>query len=254
MDTLASVYKNIFGNRKNKIKTASIPQALIPPPQISKEELIANLNQDIVLEYTAALQYIQHYSVVQGASYDAIRDHLKEHAEQELGHAISLSDRVNFMGSAPTAAANQIRTSPDTVTMLNYDLEDERTAAGRYKERIVQAMSLGEFGLADILQDILKDEEEHANDLATTLGAPTGELGSAPPFVPGANGLVSKPTNLMSIVPMSSAPVAIVKEITVTKAQPEGYASVNVENADFRTSREKRRQDISSKLEKLMKG
>lgn len=252
MANLSTIYKNIFGGRKIKIKTASIPTTLIPPPQVSKEELIALLNEDIALEYTAALQYIQHYSVVQGASYDSIRDHLKEHAEQELGHAISLSDRINFMGSVPFAGVKEIKVSPDTVTMLNIDLADERVAASRYKERIVQAMSLGEFGLADILQDILKDEEEHASDLATTLGAPSGELNSAPPFVPGTQGVVTAPTATISVIPASAVPVALVTENSGA-LKPEGYASVNVENADFRTSREQRRQDISSKLEKLMK-
>ena len=242
MANLIALYAGIFGSRRTKMKTASVPNSLVPAPLVTKEQIIALLNEDIILEYTAALQYVQHYSVVQGAQYDAIRDHLKEHAEQEIGHAITLSDKVNFLGGVPVAGAAQIKTAPDVVTMLNMNLTDERTAASRYKERIIQSMSIGEFGLADILQDILKDEEEHANDLSTTLDAPTGELNSAPPYVPSTMGIPAMPLNSISAVPASVAP-----------AKAQEYVPVMAENAEFRENREKRRTAIDEKLEKFKK-
>lgn len=242
MTNLVALYAGIFGSRRTKMKTASVPNSLVPAPLVTKEQLIALLNEDIILEYNAAIQYVQHYSMVQGAQYDAIRDHLKTHAEEEISHAITLSDRVNFMGGIPAAGVTKVNTAPDVLTMLTMDLTDERVAASRYKERIIQAMSIGEFGLADILQDILKDEEEHASDLTTTLGAPTGELNSAPPYVPANMGVQAVPTNSISVEPAATAP-----------AKAQEYVPVMAENAEFRENREKRRTAIDEKLEKLKK-
>jgi bacterioferritin len=145
---------------------------------ISKEQLITLLNEDIQLEYAAAIQYIQHYSVLEGAQFDAIREHLLEHAEEEIEHAVKLSDRVNYMGGIPTANVSAVKTSKDAVEMLQQDLAEERRAVSRYKERITQAQAIGEFGLVQLIQSILADEEEHEQDLETSLGSDQARITS----------------------------------------------------------------------------
>ena len=137
--------------------------------QATKEQLIELLKRDLELEYTAALQYIQHYSVMQGAQFDNIRQHLLKHSEEEIGHAVKISDRINYMGGTPGASADPAKFSPDAMQMMAQDLEGEQTAIARYKERISQAQALGEYGLVEILQSILVDEEEHENDLKTSM-------------------------------------------------------------------------------------
>lgn len=138
---------------------------------ITKEQLIALLNEDIALEYSAAIQYIQHYAVMSGAEFDAVRAHLLQHSEEEIGHAVLLSDRVNYMGGVPSAEVAPIKGSSDPLGMLQINAESEKNAVARYKERIAQAQALGEFGLVQLLQGILMDEEEHENDILTSLGA-----------------------------------------------------------------------------------
>ena len=54
--------------------------------------------------------------------------------------------------------------------MLRHDLRGEQAAVARYKTRIRDAMDMGEFGLARVLQDILVMEEEHVKDLESALG------------------------------------------------------------------------------------
>ena len=139
---------------------------------ISKEQLINLLNGDLQLEYSAALQYIQHASVMTGAQFDAIREHLGEHADEEMEHAKLLSDRIAYMGGTPVAAPDMsaIRLSDNARYMLALDLDGERTAITRYKERVEQANLLKEYGLAQMLMEILSDEEEHEDDLVNSLG------------------------------------------------------------------------------------
>jgi bacterioferritin len=54
--------------------------------------------------------------------------------------------------------------------MLRFDLDNENQTVRNYRERVRQAESLGEYAIAEDLREILRDEQEHQNDLATALG------------------------------------------------------------------------------------
>jgi len=56
------------------------------------ERLTDLLNIDLELEYSAAIQYINHAAVMTGAAYGDIIKELKVHANEEIGHAMVLSD------------------------------------------------------------------------------------------------------------------------------------------------------------------
>ena len=137
---------------------------------ISKEKLIELLNMDLALEYAAAVQYIQHAAVMTGAQYGDIIKELRVHASEEIAHAITLADQIDFLGGTPTVDVGEIKTSEDNITMLEQDLEGEEGAIARYKVRIEQAEELKEFALAQQLRSILAVEQEHAMDLYQALG------------------------------------------------------------------------------------
>jgi bacterioferritin len=54
--------------------------------------------------------------------------------------------------------------------MLRFDLDNENDTVRNYRERVRQCESLGEYGMAEHLREILKQEQEHQIDLATALG------------------------------------------------------------------------------------
>ena len=138
--------------------------------KITKEQLLANLNEDLAWEYAALVQYVQHASVITGAEYESILAELLVHANEEMQHAISLSEQIDFLGGVPAVDVQKIETSENSVVMLEQDLAGEMYAITRYKERIAQAEALQEYGLRRALEDILIIEEEHARDLMTALG------------------------------------------------------------------------------------
>ena len=137
---------------------------------ISKEELLEKLNGDLAWEYAALIQYVQHASVITGAKYESTIAEMLVHANEEMQHAISLSDQIDFLGGVPAVDVQTIKTSDDSTEMLEYDLEGELDAIRRYKERVTEAEALREYGLRRALEDILIIEEEHARDLMTVLG------------------------------------------------------------------------------------
>jgi bacterioferritin len=137
---------------------------------ITKEALLDKLNEDLAWEYAALVQYVQHASVITGAEYESMIAELLTHANEEMQHAISLSDQIDFLGGVPAVDIEKIETSSDSTKMLEQDLAGEFHAISRYKERIAEAESLREYGLRRTLEDILIVEEEHARDLLTALG------------------------------------------------------------------------------------
>ncbi|MDH5677723.1 MAG: ferritin-like domain-containing protein [Nitrospinota bacterium] len=136
---------------------------------VTKKELLELLNKDIEWEYAAAIQYVQHAAVITGAKYESIQKELLVHANEELAHAIMLSEQVDYLGGVPVARAEKTLTSADSLEMLKQDLAGERQAIESYKERIAQAESLREYGLRRILEDILIQEEEHERDIKTVV-------------------------------------------------------------------------------------
>ncbi len=137
---------------------------------INKEKLIELLNLDLTLEYSAAIQYIQHAAVMTGAQFGDIIKELRIHANEEIAHAITLADQISFLGGIPTIEVGEIKISDDNIAMLKQDLEGEEDAIKRYKVRIEQAEELKEFALAQQLRNILAMEQEHAMDLYQALG------------------------------------------------------------------------------------
>lgn len=137
---------------------------------IDKEKLIKLLNTDLSLEYSAAIQYIQHAAVMTGAEFGDIIKELKVHANEEIQHAITLADQIDFLGGVPTIEVGSIHVSEENKKMLEQDLDGEEGAIERYKLRIDQAEALKESALAQQLRNILAMEQEHAMDLRQALG------------------------------------------------------------------------------------
>jgi len=131
--------------------------------------LIEELNKDLEWEYAAAIQYVQHGSVITGAQYDSIQKELLVHSTEEMQHAAMLSEQIDFLGGVPTIDAEKREISEDALKMLRQDLEGEENAIRRYKQRIRQAEDLQEYGLRRVVEDILIQEEEHKRDLLSAI-------------------------------------------------------------------------------------
>lgn len=137
---------------------------------VALKKLIDLLNKDLELEYSAAIQYINHAAVMTGAEYGDIIKELKIHANEEVQHAVVLADQIDYLGGSPSVNVGKILTSEDNKEMLQQDLTGEEDAIRRYKVRVEQAEQIKEFALAQQLRTILAMEQEHAMDLKQALG------------------------------------------------------------------------------------
>jgi len=137
---------------------------------VTIKQLVKLLNRDLELEYSAAIQYINHAAVMTGAEFGDIIKELKIHATEEIQHAMVLADQIDFFGGSPSVNVGDILVSKNAKTMLKQDLDGEEDAIRRYKQRVEQAEALKEYALAGQLRNILAMEQEHAMDLKQALG------------------------------------------------------------------------------------
>jgi len=137
---------------------------------LTREQMIAFLNEDLAGEYQAIIAYTVYSQVLKGAAYTDIARELEKHAAEELGHALKISKQIDYFGGMPGVTPKPVKLSEDPVAMLRFDLENERQTVARYRLRIRQAEAMGEFALSEVLRGIIVQEQEHEMDLCDALG------------------------------------------------------------------------------------
>src|SRR5678816_3606066 len=136
---------------------------------ITREQMIQLLNEDLAGEYQAIIAYTVYSQVLKGAAYTDIARELEAHAGEELAHAIKIAKQIDYLGGMPGVVAKPVKTSNDPVEMLSADLENEQETVARYRDRIRQAEAMGEFALSETLRAIIVQEQEHEIDLSAAL-------------------------------------------------------------------------------------
>jgi bacterioferritin len=136
---------------------------------VSREELIDLLNEDLAREYQAIIAYVVYSQVIKGAQYMDIASELEKHAAEELQHALKIAKQIDYFGGQPAVTPKPVKTSEKAKDMLHFDLNNERETIKNYRLRIRQAEALGEFALSEVLRGIIAQEQDHEIDLATAL-------------------------------------------------------------------------------------
>ena len=138
--------------------------------QITREQLVKFLNDDLSREYQAVIAYTVYSQILKGAAYTDIARELEKHAGEELAHAIQIAKQIDYLGGTPTVVAKPVKLSEKAEDLLRFDLENERETIANYRLRIRQAEALEEYALSEILRKIIAQEQEHEIDLADALG------------------------------------------------------------------------------------
>jgi bacterioferritin len=148
-------------------------------PAFTRKKLVDLLNEDLQREFQAVIAYVNYSQVLKGAAYMNIAGELEKHAGEELAHALKLSYWIDLLGGMPAVTAKPVKTSEKAGDMLKFDLANESETIRNYRRRVRQADALNEFALGEDLREILRDESDHLNALATALGQNTPDPGIA---------------------------------------------------------------------------
>ena len=137
---------------------------------ITREKFIDALNEDLSREYQAIIAYVNYSQVLKGAQYMNIADELAVHAKEELKHALTIANHVDYLGGMPSALQKPVKTSEKNEDMLQFDLDNEVETIRNYRLRIKQADFLNEYAISESIREILVEEQDHLIALATALG------------------------------------------------------------------------------------
>jgi bacterioferritin len=147
--------------------------------EMTREKLIAALNEDLSREYQAIIAYVNYSQVLKGAAYMNIAKELAVHAKEELDHALAIAGHIDYLGAMPSVTPKPVKTSKDAKEMLRFDLDNERETIKNYRRRVKQADELNEFAISESLRSILVQEQDHLTSLATALGIDPPDPGIA---------------------------------------------------------------------------
>ncbi len=130
------------------------------------------LNDVLTNELTAVNQYFLHARICDNWGYERLDDKLRHQSIDEMKDADELIERILYLEGLPNVQRyNKINVGENVPEMLRLDLEVERGAIETLNRGIELCRQKGDNGSADLLEDILEGEEEHANWLEAQLTA-----------------------------------------------------------------------------------
>lgn len=143
--------------------------------------VIKLLNEALATEIVCVLRYKRHYFMASGLMADAVKGEFLEHANEEQAHADRIAERIVQLGGEPDlnpdvlskrSHAEYVEGS-DLRDMVKEDLVAERIAIDSYRA-IIGYLGERDTTTKRMMEDILAQEEEHADELADLLDGWTG--------------------------------------------------------------------------------
>ncbi len=126
------------------------------------DRIIERLNALLADELTAINQYMVQSEMCANWGYERLHKAIEKRAIGEMKHAEKLIGRIIFLEGSPTVSRlNTIDIGGDVTTQHENDRKAEEGAVRAYNEGIRLAVEVGDNGSRELLESILKDEEEH---------------------------------------------------------------------------------------------
>ncbi|MGB3392159.1 MAG: ferritin-like domain-containing protein [Stenotrophomonas sp.] len=170
--------RTLRANARKSIEDGAVTPTYSADPKV----VVKLLNDALATEWVCVLRYYRHYYMAKGMLADAVKAEFLEHAQQEQAHAGMLAERIVQLGGEPDF-------DPDTLTarshaeykeggnlrdMVRENLVAERIAIDSYRE-MINFVGDRDTTTKRILEHILAQEEEHADEFADLLEGWIGE-------------------------------------------------------------------------------
>ena len=175
--TFATDIAAIRKRAREKLEMGAVTQNYGGDPKTA----IDLLNEAVATEIVCVLRYKYHAVAASGIASESVKEEFAQHAKEEEQHLDWIAERINQLGGKPnlnpdgvtTRAASQYEEGENLVDMIGENLVAERIAIEHYRDLIRY------FGDKDpttrtLLERVLAQEEEHANDMHDLLVAHEG--------------------------------------------------------------------------------
>ncbi len=141
-----------------------------------REQVIAVLNDVLATEIICVLRYKRHFFMARGINADSIKAEFLQHANDEQQHADWVAERITQLNGEPnfnpegmaSRSHSQYQEGSSLIEMIKEDLIAERIAVQSYSD-IARWLGEDDPTTRRLIVEILKSEEEHAEELANML-------------------------------------------------------------------------------------
>lgn len=124
-------------------------------------QILEALNDVLTAELTAINQYYVHYKMCANWGYERLAKHKREESMGEMRDADHVIDRILFLDGVPNMQRlNPVGVGEDPIEQHRIDLALELAAVKRLNDAIALAREKGDNGTREMLEEILKGEEE----------------------------------------------------------------------------------------------
>ncbi|HEX6703555.1 MAG TPA: ferritin-like domain-containing protein [Albitalea sp.] len=141
-----------------------------------REDIVRLLNDALATELVCILRYKRHYFTAHGLASPNVAEEFLEHANAEAGHADRIAERIVQLGGEPDFSPDSLSrrshadydASSDLKAMIRANLVAERVAVETYRQ-MINLIADKDPTTRRLLEDVLNDEEEHADDMRDLL-------------------------------------------------------------------------------------
>jgi len=134
------------------------------------EEVLTLLNNLLTNELTAINQYFVHAKMCDNWGYDRLAHKVREESISEMKHADELIERILFLEGVPNLQRlDKVLVGETVAEQLKLDLKLEEVAVPRFNKAIALAVQVADNTTRELLEGMLKSEEEHVDWLESQL-------------------------------------------------------------------------------------
>lgn len=166
-----------LGTLRERAREQMMKGAVTPSfPEADRQAIVELLNTALATELVCVLRYKRHYYATHGIRAKFVSAEFLEHAREEQAHADQIAERIVQLGGDPdlnpatllSRSHAEYDESTSLRPMLEADLFAERIAIESYRE-MINFMGQRDPTSRRMLESILAQEEEHAEDLVDLL-------------------------------------------------------------------------------------
>lgn len=133
-------------------------------------KLLEALNEILTGELTAINQYFIHAKMCSNWGFHRLAHKNREESISEMKHAEELIERILFLDGVPNVQRmDKVRVGEKVSEQLQLDLKSEQVAIPRLNKAIALAVDVADNATRDLLEDMLKSEEDHVDWLEAQL-------------------------------------------------------------------------------------
>jgi bacterioferritin len=156
----------------DKVKKNHTAASATPEMNADRQDIIKLLNDSLATELVCVLRYKRHHFTASGLASPKIAEEFLVHANEESGHADRIAKRIVQLGGSPDFSPDSLMgrshaaydESTDLKSMIQANLTAELVAIEAYSQMVV-LIGDKDTSTRRLVEDILSDEQNHADEL-----------------------------------------------------------------------------------------